>query len=105
MHATLILYENTKYLVITSFIHKYMYFQLTIDKRRVRKWYKKTRCFFKDFRVFIWLGPITMVTVDNTTMVTMTMLYTYHFRCVDPVLLINKSIQFIKILITTLVST
>ena len=31
---------------------------------------------FKDFGVFIWLGPITMVTVYNVTMV---LLYTYHF--------------------------
>ena len=29
---------------------------------------------FKDFEVFIWLGPITRVTVYNVTMV---MLYTY----------------------------
>ena len=29
---------------------------------------------FKDFNVFIWLGPITMDTVHNVTIV---MLYTY----------------------------
>ena len=39
--------------------------------------------FFKDFKVFIWLGPITMVTVYNVIMV---MLYTHYFRCEDPVL-------------------
>ena len=39
------------------------------------------------FKVSIWLGPITMVTVHNVTMV----MYTCHFRCVDPVLLIHKS--------------
>ena len=43
---------------------------------------------FKDLQVFIWLGPITMVTVYNVTMV---MLYTYHFRCGDPVIMIHKS--------------
>ena len=47
--------------------------------------------FFKDLEVFIWLGPITMVTIYNVTMV---MLYTYHFRCVNPVLLIIKSTYF-----------
>ena len=31
---------------------------------------------FKDFEAFIWLGPISMVTVYNIAMV---MLYTYHF--------------------------
>ena len=41
--------------------------------------------FFKDFKVFIWLGPITKFTVYNVTMVTTVMLYTYHFRCIDPV--------------------
>ena len=53
---------------------------------------------FEDFKVFIWLGPITMVTVYNVIMV---MLYAYHFRCVDPVLLILKSTLFLKILILT----
>ena len=41
---------------------------------------------FKDFKVFIWLGPIAMVTVYNVTIINMVMLYTYHFRCLDPVL-------------------
>ena len=40
------------------------------------------------FEDFIWLDLIAMVTVYNVTMV---MLYTYDFRCVDPVLLIYKS--------------
>ena len=53
---------------------------------------------FKDFEVFIWLGPITMVTVYNVTMV---MLYTYHFRCVDPVFFIHKSTSFLQIIIPT----
>ena len=53
---------------------------------------------FKDFKVFILLGPITMVTVYNVTMV---MLHTYHFRCADLVPLILKSTQFLKILIPT----
>ena len=39
---------------------------------------------FKDFEVYNWLGPITMVTVYNDTMV---MLYTYHFRCIVSILL------------------
>ena len=43
---------------------------------------------FKDLQVFIWLGPITMVTAYNVTMV---MLYTYHFQCVETVLFILKS--------------
>ena len=47
--------------------------------------------FLKEFEVFLWLGPITIVTVYNVTMVTMDMLYTYHFQCVDHVLLIHKS--------------
>ena len=53
---------------------------------------------FEDFKVIIWLGQtltygwvITMVTVHNVAMVTMVMLYIYLFRCVHPVLLINKS--------------
>ena len=46
---------------------------------------------FKNFEAFIWLAAITMVTVDNIIMVTLVMLYTYHFRCVDPVLWILKS--------------
>ena len=29
---------------------------------------------FKDIEIFIWLGPITMVTVKNVTMI---MLYTH----------------------------
>ena len=37
----------------------------------------------KCFKVFIWLDPITMVTVCNVTIV---MLYDYHFRCVDHVI-------------------
>ena len=49
--------------------------------------------FFKDF---IWLDPIVMVTVYIVTMV---MLYAYHFQCVDPVLLILQSTSFLKILI------
>ena len=49
-----------------------------------------TRCFLK---VFIRLCPIAMVTVYNNTIV---MLYTYHFRCVDPILLIHISTQFKK---------
>ena len=60
---------------------------LVIDRRRVRKW-SSTRCFLKNFQVFIWLVPITMVTVYYVTMV---MLYAYYFRCVYPVLLIHKS--------------
>ena len=48
---------------------------------------------YKNFKVFIWIWPITMVTVYSVTMV---MLHTYHFPYVDPVLLIHKSTQFIK---------
>ena len=44
--------------------------------------------FSKDFEDFIWLRPITMVKVYNVTIV---ILYTYHYQCVDPVLLIIKS--------------
>ena len=33
---------------------------------------------------FICLGPPTLVTVYNVTMVTLVMLYTYSFRCADP---------------------
>ena len=47
----------------------------------------------KEFEVFIWLGPITMVIVYK---VTMTMLYTYHFPYIDPVLWILKSTQFLN---------
>ena len=42
---------------------------------------------FKGFKVFIWLVPITMVTMYHVSWV---MLYIYHLRCVDPVLLIHK---------------
>ena len=56
---------------------------------------------FKDFEVFIWLGPITMVTVCNVAMFTMVMLHTYDIRYVDPVLLILKSTQLLKILMPT----
>ena len=43
---------------------------------------------FKDLKVFVWLGPITMmVTVYGYH----GNLYNYHFRCVYPVLLIHKS--------------
>ena len=45
---------------------------------------------FKDFEGFIQLGPITMVIVYSVT-ITKVMLCTYHFQCVDPVLLIHKS--------------
>ena len=51
---------------------------------------------FNDFEVFIRLGPNTTVTVYNVTMVTIVMLYAYHFRCVDPVLLILTSTHFEK---------
>ena len=54
---------------------------------------------FKDLEGIIWLGPITMVTVYNVIMVTMIKLYTYHFQCLGPVLLILKSTQFLKSLI------
>ena len=53
---------------------------------------------FKDFEVSIWLDPIAMVTVCNVTMV---MLFTYHFRCVYPILLILKSTSYLKILVPT----
>ena len=53
-----------------------MWFHLiiSIDKRWVRIW-SLTQC-------------ITIVTVYNVTLV---MLHTFHFRCVDPVLLILKT--------------
>ena len=55
----------------------------------------------KDFEIFIWLDPFTMVSVNNVTMVTILMLYTYHFQCLcscslDPVIQLN-----FKILIPT----
>ena len=43
---------------------------------------------FKDFEAFIWSGTINMVIVYNVTMV---LLYNYYCRCVDPVLMITKS--------------
>ena len=70
-----------------------------IDKRRVKR-RSLTRGFLKTLKVlFSWpLGPITTITEYNVAMV---MLYTYHFRCVDPVVLIHKSAQLYKILIPT----
>ena len=53
---------------------------------------------FIDFKVFIWLGSITMVTMYNVTIV---MLHAYHFGCVDPILLILKFLSCLKILIPT----
>ena len=33
---------------------------------------------FEDFKPFIWLGPVAMVTVHDVTMFTMVVLYNYH---------------------------
>ena len=46
---------------------------------------------FKDFNIFIWKEPTTMVTVYNVTMsimlllynVTIVMLFIFHFWCVE----------------------
>ena len=60
---------------------------------------------FEDFKVIIWMGQtltfgwvFAMVTVHHVAMVTM-VIHTYSFRRVDPVLLVHKSTQSLKILI------
>ena len=84
--------SSSKYLLKCIMFMCYVYVWCSIHIQKKNKKKVIDPVLVEDFEVFIWLGTITMVIVYNVTMIIILFFITYHFRCVDPVFLLHKSI-------------